>query len=201
MIIYGKCCVVTHRKMGDIMFVNNGSITIRGMKDIESDYKLMAKWLSDDKVLEFYQGRDKPSTIEDVKKKYGPRTKGESYVSSCIIEFEEIPIGYLQYYPTQNDEKKTCGYSESQLIYGVDLFIGEVEYQDRGVGSQVIKTLIEYIKASIKPEKIIIDPRVDNKRAIRCYEKCGFIAKNILKENELHEGVRCDNLLMEINCI
>lgn len=183
------------------MFVNNGSITIRGMKDIENDYKLMAKWLSDARVLEFYQGRDKPSTVEEVKRKYGPRTKGQSYVSSCIIEFEEKPIGYIQYYPTQDDEKKICGYDQNEVIYGVDLFIGEVEYQDRGVGSQVISTLIDYIKTSIKPEKIIIDPRVNNKRAIRCYEKCGFVARRILKENELHEGVYCDNLLMEINCI
>lgn len=183
------------------MFVKNGNVTLRGMKDIESDYKLMAKWLSDEGVLEFYQGRDKPSTIEEIRKKYGPRTRGESYVSSCIIEFEEKSIGYIQYYPTQNDEKKICGYEENELIYGVDLFIGEVEYQDRGVGSQVISTLIDYIKTSIKPEKIIIDPRVSNKRAIRCYEKCGFIPKKILKENELHEGVYCDNLVMEINCI
>jgi hypothetical protein len=35
-----------------------------------------------------------------------------------------------------------------------------------------------------------------NKRAIRCYEKCGFKAIGIIKERELHDGEYKDSLIM-----
>lgn len=180
------------------MITTSGDITIRKMNDEKTDYELMTKWLSDDNILMYYQGRDNPSDISQIIKKYSPRTRGESRVVPCIIQYFEKAIGYIQYYPVDNDEKKEYGYESSELIYGIDIFIGEIEYQNSGLGERVIKSLIDYIWNNIKPEKIVIDPRIDNKRAIRCYEKCGFVPKRILPRHELHEGVYCDNLLMEI---
>ena len=37
-------------------------------------------------------------------------------------------------------------------------------------------------------EAIAMDPKVNNERAIKCYEKSGFKKVKILKEHELHEG-------------
>lgn len=182
------------------MIASLENIGIRKMNDEESDYKLMAKWLSDEHILKFYQGRDNPSSINQIIKKYGPRTKGESRVIPCIIEFNGKAIGYIRYYTIDNDEKAEYGYENNELIYGIDLFIGEIEYQNKGIGEKAIKSLINYIQINKCPNKIIIDPRIDNKRAIRCYEKCGFITKKLLLGQELHEGVYCDNLLMEIEC-
>lgn len=48
-----------------ITFIEN--IVIRKMRDEEQEYRLMTKWLRDDEVLKFYQGRDKPSTTDEVK--------------------------------------------------------------------------------------------------------------------------------------
>lgn len=87
------------------MIASLENIGIRKMNDEESDYKLMAKWLSDEHILKFYQGRDNPSSINQIIKKYGPRTKGESRVIPCIIEFNGKAIGYIQYYIIDNDEK------------------------------------------------------------------------------------------------
>lgn len=180
------------------MITSVDNIVIRKMNDEENDYKLMAKWLSDERILKFFQGRDKPLNINQIIEKYGPRTRGESRVTPCIIEVDRKAIGYIQYYGIDRDEKAEYGYENNKLIYGIDLFIGEVEYQDRGIGEKAIKSLIHYIKINKHPDKIIIDPRIDNKRAIRCYEKCGFEARKLLLRHELHEGVYCDNLLMEI---
>ena len=43
----------------DMLFQKN-EIAIRLMQDDIGDYQLMAKWLTDKKVLEFYEGRDNP---------------------------------------------------------------------------------------------------------------------------------------------
>ncbi len=37
-----------------------------------------------------------------------------------------------------------------------------------------------------------------NKRAIKCYEECGFKAIKILKKRELHEGQYRDNLVIPL---
>jgi aminoglycoside 6'-N-acetyltransferase len=186
------------------MIISIDKIVIRKMNDEESDYKLMAKWLSDEHILKFFQGRDNPSNINQIMDKYGPRTKEGSRVTPCIIDFNEEAIGYIQYYTIDNDEKVEYGYENNELIYGIDLFIGEIEYQDKGIGEKVIKSLINYIQINKCPDRIIIDPRIDpridNSRAIRCYEKCGFITKKLLPGHELHEGAHCNNLLMEIEC-
>lgn len=178
-----------------ITFIEN--IVIRKMRDEEQEYRLMTKWLRDDEVLKFYQGRDKPSTIDEVIEKYGPRARGEDRVSSCFIEFDNSSIGYIQYYTIDKDEKLEYSYEEKELIYGIDLFIGEIQYQNKGIGKKVIMSLVNYLKVNKNADKTIIDPRVDNERAIVCYEKCGFKIKKLLPRHELHEGVYCDNLLME----
>lgn len=175
-------------------------IVIRKLKDDYNDYELMAKWLSDEEVLKFYQGRDNPSDINQIIKKYRPRIIGESSVISCIIEYNKKSIGYIQYYPIEDEEKDEFCYDKSELIYGIDVFIGEVELQNKNIGRKAIKSLTLYIQNSMCPDRIIIDPRKDNIRAIKCYEKCGFVIKKLLSGHELHEGVYCDNYLMEIEC-
>lgn len=174
-------------------------ISIRKMEDKKSDYELMAKWLSDPKVLEFYEGRDNPFNLDDVIKKYSPRAQGNSYVIPCIFEYNETPIGYIQYYKITADDKAEYGYELNENIYGIDLFIGETNYQNMGLGTETLKSLIKFLLHKQCGDRVIIDPQTWNKRAISCYEKCGFKPVKVLKKHELHEKEYRDNLLMEIS--
>ena len=45
---------------------------------------------------------------------------------------------------------------------------------------------------------MVLDPHVDNERAIRCYEACGFHKVKKLPKHELHDGVWVDCWLMEL---
>ena len=60
------------------------------------DFPLMLKWLTDDRVLEFYGGRDKKYTLESLKEHY--TEKWEDEVFRVIIEYDNVPIGYGQVY-------------------------------------------------------------------------------------------------------
>lgn len=44
---------------------------------------------------------------------------------------------------------------------------------------------------------VVMDPQTWNKRAIRCYEKCGIKKVKILPEHEFHEGRYRDCWLIE----
>ncbi len=183
-------------------FIENDNIAIRRIQDDIDDYKLMAKWLTDEKVLQFYEGRDNPFPLERIIETYQPMVRGYDPVVPCIFYYQNIPIGYLQYYAfndlPETDRQKYC-LDSTDNVYGVDLFIGEINYWNQGIGTKVLKLLVKYIFEELHAVQIVIDPEVRNTRAIRCYEKCGFAKVKLLPEHELREGKYQDNWLMAID--
>jgi aminoglycoside 6'-N-acetyltransferase len=162
---------------------------------VQEDELLLSKWLTDEKVLEFYEGRDRPHDLKLVRKHF---FEDRECITQCIIQYDQRDIGYIQFYPITNEEKEIYGYIEdSDVIYGMDQFIGEVEYWNKGIGSKLVGATVDYILREIKANKIVMDPQAWNTRAIRCYEKCGFIKKKYLEKHEYHEGQYRDCWLIE----
>ena len=73
-------------------------VSFRSMN--KDDLVLMLKWLTDDRVLEFYGGRDKKYTLKTICEHYTEQWADELY--RVIIEYDEIPIGYAQIYRVQD---------------------------------------------------------------------------------------------------
>jgi RimJ/RimL family protein N-acetyltransferase len=124
------------------------------------DYPLLLEWLAKDHVKQWWNDGD--DTLEKVARHYGKSTDTVKFILLENKNGKEKPIGYFQYYFA----------SESSI--GIDQFIGEVSYLNRGIGEQTIKLFVEMIKQQHQPDSIILDPSPENKRAIRCYEKVGF---------------------------
>jgi aminoglycoside 6'-N-acetyltransferase len=172
------------------------------MEDCLDDYKLLEKWLSDPAVLEFYEGRDNPFNLEKVMKKFAHRTRGESEVTPCIIEYDDQAIGYIQYYIVDAEEYEVhdkIDIGEYLYPFGMDLFIGETEYWNMGIGTYLVKGMIHYLFENENADGIFIDPHTCNKRAIKCYEKSGFNPITVIEKRELHEGECRDSLIMFIS--
>ena len=156
------------------------------MRDAEFDYSLLSTWLSDPRVLEFYEGRDQPLSPEAAREKYSVRIMAEDHNTPCIVEHNEQAIGYLQFYPA--DEPDT---------WGIDQFIGIPEKWNQGLGTRTVKLMLRYLFDSKQATRCTLDPRTTNTRAIRCYEKAGFHKVRLLPRHELHEGDVRDCWLME----
>jgi aminoglycoside 6'-N-acetyltransferase len=172
-----------------------GPYYLRRMADAPEDYAPLARWLTDPRVLEFYDGRDNPFPLERVKEKYSPRVLSEEGVIPCIMIFECKPVGYLQFYPAEPAEFQ---FDEHGKVWALDLFIGEPEYWGKGVGTQFIRLLLGYLFEQHGADWVIIDPHVDNERALRSYEKAGFRKLKLLPRYELHEGIMVDCWLMGV---
>ena len=170
------------------------------MDDCPADYSLMSRWLNDPDVLEYYGGRDKPMSLQNATDKYRLRICGEEPVIPCIIEYDNSAVGYIQYYreDIENPIKEKLDGREYENSYGLDLFIGETKHWDKGIGTDVVKLFVDYLFQNNIADIIFIGPRTDNKRAIRCYEKCGFVPITVLEKKEFHEGEYKDNLIMAI---
>lgn len=179
--------------------ISSAELTIRRMSDTEVDYRVMTKWLTNPQLLEHYEGRDKQYNLEEVKKKYRPRVLGIEPVHSCIILYKEQPIGYIQFYELNQKQREEYKLVKNGRFYGIDMFIGETNYWNQGLGNLILKLLAGYLFEKEKVDLITIDPGLDNQRAIKSYEKAGFQKVRILKNHQLHEGVRHDCWLMIIS--
>ena len=66
----------------------------------------------------------------------------------------------------------------------------DINYQRNGIG----KRLIDYIVDKLKPERVLLEVRKSNEKAIKLYEKCHFQIINIRKN---YYGME-DALVMEL---
>jgi aminoglycoside 6'-N-acetyltransferase len=85
-----------------------------------------------------------------------------------------------------------------RLPYGIDIFIGETNYWNMGIGTKLLQAVIQYLFDFEKADAIFIDPQTWNRRAIRCYEKCGFKPIGMIEKRELQDGEYKDSLIMAI---
>jgi aminoglycoside 6'-N-acetyltransferase len=180
--------------------IRTADLAIRLMRDDIADYEALARWLSDPRVLEFYDGRDHPLSLADAIKKYSPRILAADLVTPCLLALLDQPVGYMQYYPVNDESKAAYGLDASHDVtglYAFDQFIGEPGRWNQGLGTRAVTLMLEYLFGHKKACKIVIDPQARNPRAIRCYEKCGFRIVKLLPNNELHEGKMEDCWLME----
>jgi aminoglycoside 6'-N-acetyltransferase len=179
--------------------IEDGDLALRRMHDDEADYGTMAGWLTDPRVLEYYEGRDNPFPIERIRREYSPRVLAEDSVTPCFFLLHGEPIGYTQIYAL--DEEGRISYEldgdvDLTGIYGIDQFIGLPELWGTGIGTRCVSLLLRYLFGQQQAREVILDPHVENPRAIRCYEKCGFRKIKLLRAHEVHEGQPGDCWLM-----
>lgn len=174
--------------------IKKDDIRIRSL--IENDFSLLLKWLTDERVLEFYEGRDKKYTLEDIKEHFSEEWEDE--VFRVIIEYQGKPIGYGQIYKMYDELYDDYHYPRSnEIVYGMDQFIGEPEYWSKGIGTKYTEMVFDFLKKERNVDAVILDPHQDNLRAINMYQKAGFRIIEDLPEHELHEGKKEDCYLME----
>lgn len=162
----------------------------------ESDFPLMLKWLTDERVLQYYDGRDVKYTLDSLSCKYQHDFEGGGF--RVIIQYQDVPVGYGQIYQVVGELFDEYGYPETdRKVYATDQFIGEPAYWNRGIGSTYLKLVCTYLKEEKDADIVLLDPHKDNHRAIRAYQKAGFAIIGELLEHELFEGEKKDCWLME----
>lgn len=125
------------------------------------DFPQMLEWLSKEHIKQWWDDGD--DTLEKVALHYGDEfNDAAKFVLIEESEGKEKPVGYFQYYFAADNS------------IGIDQFIGDENYLNKGVGTKTIKMFIEWIIEKHRPAFIILDPSPENKRAICCYEKVGF---------------------------
>lgn len=115
--------------------------------------------------------------------------EGRDTTRPFIFHLDGTPLGYIQYWSV--GDAISDGYaSESPWLLdlppdaiGVDLSIGEPGRLAKGIGTAVLTSFLSRL-AGEGHRTIIIDPDEANGRAVRAYEKAGFIAYDRFREKD-----------------
>ena len=142
----------------------------------ENHLFLLRQWLNAEHIKDFWQESDDD---EKLKIKFLDELPRQG-VLPFVIAKDHKPIGYIQYY----DATKVGGgwwEEEPNGTFGIDLMIGSSEHHGRGFGPTIIKEFVGFVRQR-EPSlrSITIDPEPKNHRAIRAFEKAGFV-----KESEI----------------
>ncbi len=168
------------------------------MADDGSDAVVLLPWLTDERVLEWVYGRDEVYTVDRIRTEWNPATMAAEHVWPHLIILGERPVGYVQlvWVHPHNDGYRAEG--DLTHTYALDMFIGEPDLWAAGLGTSACVVAIREL-VDRGAQRVLIDPRVVNERAVHVYEKVGFRRVKLLPGNELHEGVHFDCWLMELD--
>ena len=175
-------------------------LAIRRMRDDPVDYALFVRWRNEPHVAEWWTTDDDPTptTPESVVERYGPRAEDTSWVTSCIISLSDRPVGYVQFYPWDAEAEAAAemGVPGIEGSYGLDIFIGEPDVIDHGVGSRVVALLARHLFEARDATAIALLTPVGNSRAHRAYEKAGFRKVKQTLDTDVVNGERRMSWLM-----
>lgn len=135
------------------------------------DFEQLFIWVHQSEVARWY-----PETKNwlEFKPKFEQKINNPTSCFAFMVFIDKVPIGYMQYYLA---DKVGEGWwpEEKAGTVGIDQFIGNLDYLDKGFGTAFI---YEFIQKKLLTQsfvkKIIVDVDSENKRAIRCYQKVGF---------------------------
>jgi len=131
-----------------------------------SDLPLLAHWFADADFVARWGGR--PLARTTIERDYiGVRLERlpdgrEERVRCFLIESGDQPIGYIQCWSDRSGEG------------GLDLVLAP-QFQGRGFGADAIRAMVRYVREVLGWRRVTVDPAADNARAIRTFEKCGFV--------------------------
>ena len=153
----------------------DGDIKLRLLEDTESDYKLLAKWYQEEEIYTHFEQRR--LTYDEIVDKYRSRTFENSKMPVYMIEYKDRPVGIVQYKLVNDDDKKLYKIA-SDKCYEIDIFIGELELYNRGIGRRSINIITNYLFKEKQAQILVMWPLANNLNAIKCYTNCGFTIKS-----------------------
>ncbi|EMA3680229.1 AacA4 family aminoglycoside N(6')-acetyltransferase [Citrobacter freundii] len=160
------------------MSANNLSITLRLMT--EHDLPMLHDWLNRPHIVEWWGGKEKRPTLDDVLEHYQPGAMAEDSVIPYIAMLGEEPIGYAQSYVALGSGD---GWWEDETdlgVRGIDQSLANPTQLNKGLGTKLVRALVELLFSDPAVTKIQTDPSPNNYRAIRCYEKAGFVQEKVI---------------------
>lgn len=167
-------------------------IRLRAME--EEDLPKFVRWLNDAEVREGLSIRY-PLSLAEEREWFANMLKRPPQERPMAIEIQTDPqedtweiVGNCGFFDTSWENRSA----------EIGIQIGEKKYWDKGFGTKAINLLLEFGFESLNFHRLYLKVFETNQRAIRSYQKAGFILEGKMREGQYQNGVYVDIVLMSI---
>lgn len=158
-----------------------GKVTLRPLQ--YSDMERCSRWIADAEVVKHVSVVPPPNG-----KRPAPDEDGGGCDFAILAENGEH-IGVVGLHSLRVKERTA----------ELGILIGEKRYWDRGYGADAVMAVLRFAFEAMRLRQVQLRVDVDSPRAIRCYEKCGFVREATLKNSAWRSGGYEDQYLMSIS--
>ena len=154
----------------------------------KSDADALFRWFSD----------------EDVTRWLGPPNFRSRAHQEKFIELAQAAGDDAKYFAIETLDGKLVGDTGIRKIdwqsRKAEFFItiGEKQCWDKGFGTDALRVVSRLAFDKMNLNRLWLTAIADNSRAIRCYEKCGFVREGLLRQDSFVDGKYRDVLMMAI---
>lgn len=138
----------------------------------------MHEWVRRPHVAEWWDGEP---TRAEVEAEYGAIADGLDSTRAFVVLADGDPIGYIQaYVPVDHHADGWWTDVRDPGVRGIDQFIADGDRLERGLGTAIVRAFVARLFEDPAVTLVQVDPAPGNARAIRCYEKAGFLPVGVI---------------------
>lgn len=146
----------------------------------EDDLPMLHDWLHRPHIVEWWGGDAARPTLEEVLSDYRPDALACQAVTPYIAVMDGQPIGYAQSCMALGSGDGWWEEERDPGVRGIDQSLCDPALLGKGIGTHLVRALVAMLFGDPAVTVIQTDPAPHNARAIRCYEKAGFVANGII---------------------
>ncbi len=172
------------------LFLRGRRIALRPLdkQDINSRY---LGWLNNPNVTRHLETGAFPQTLDDLRRYYTHLTAMPSAFPTCVffamqhLESSEH-IGNIKLEPIHWLHRTAT----------IGILIGDTGFQGQGLGEEAMRLCLSYAFERLGLRKVSLGVLANNLRAIRLYERLGFVIEGRKRQEYWSEGAFQDSLIM-----
>jgi RimJ/RimL family protein N-acetyltransferase len=158
-------------------------------RHVPEDLAAFRRWYSDPEIARLARYQEAPMRPEEIERFFAARVVGDGALAMAIHERStDRLVG-------------TCAFSQLDGDNGSALYhitIGEKVAWGRGYGTEATRLMLDHAFGALGLHRIALFVFEFNERAIRTYQRCGFVIEGRARESIFRDGRWWDELAMSV---
>lgn len=153
----------------------------------ERDLPHFVEWLANPELTRWLSAIDSPPTLEEEYEWYDSKRSDPDSVMWAIESLDGRLAGNVELRLALKSQRAELG-----------IAIQDTRLWSQGLGTDVIRLVLDYAFEDLGLNRVELTTDEDNARALRCYEKCGFVREGLLRKHRLVEGEFGNTIVMSV---
>lgn len=164
--------------------IQGTKIRLRALE--HNDLPHFVRWINEPDVRQFMAIRY-PLSMTEEEKWWEGFLQREDYIFAVEAE-DGCYIGNIGLHNIERENR--------QAMLGI--IIGDRAYWGQGYGTDAVWAMLHWAFGYLNLNRVHLTAYAYNKRAIRCYEKCGFQHEGVMRQARYYGGQYHDQLMMGV---